>query len=276
MKDNYLDSLSEEEKFALLFGIIAGDGCLSFYITKDRKQKKVIVVTGNFYDDKEFFETILVPLLKSFTNNSVKIKDKRYCGTIEIHVFDKELFQKIEELEFPIGKKGPKLFIPKYFYEKDLLRNIVQGFFATDGSLVLTKNPNKFYPRVEGNGISKNLIRQIAEYLNHIGMNGYFYITKRKNETSGGGKQQQYRFQFNGRNNLILFNNLVGFVNPKHKKKFNEFIKYDEQYDKTIFGLPPIKQKSAGEPITSEFKKKWLWRDFNPRPLPHESSATKH
>jgi len=248
--------LNKEEKFALLFGIMLGDGCLSCYHPKDRKEKKVIVITGNIHDDRDFFEFVVVPLLKSLTQNSVKIKNKAYCGTIEIHISDKELFNKINLFSFPIGKKGTSLFIPKIFYEKNLVKYVVQGFFATDGSLVLTKNGNKFYSRVEGNGISKELIKQIVEYLVKVSMHGYFYEAKRKKiDLRWGPRQQPYRFQFNGKENLILFKNLVGFANPKHKRRHRKFLRYSEAYDNKIKGLPSKKQKAAGEEINIVFYK---------------------
>ncbi|NCN98745.1 hypothetical protein COU62_00095 [Candidatus Pacearchaeota archaeon CG10_big_fil_rev_8_21_14_0_10_35_219] len=53
---------------------------------------------------------------------------------------DYRLFDLIHPYGFPIGKKGRKVTIPDYFYETGLIRYIIQGFFATDGSLVLTKN----------------------------------------------------------------------------------------------------------------------------------------
>jgi len=211
----------------LLFGILLGDGCLSCYKVKERKStKKVIVFTGHKQDDKEFYELILIPLLRSLTDNSVKLKERNNVNVIEIHLFDITLFNRISALGFPVGKKGIILEIPIYFYEKDLIRYIVQGFIATDRSLVITRNPNKFYPRIEGNGIFPKLIKQISDHLNSIGMGGYFYEAKRVSWNDQYNRQQPYRFQFNGVKNLLLFERLIGFVNPKHYKKFLKFLEY--------------------------------------------------
>jgi len=110
-----LEFMKEKEKFALLFGIMLGDGCLSHYSCKDGKKKREIVIVGHKYNNKDFFENILVPLLKSLTRNSVKIKERKDCAAIAIHVRDKELFNRIKSSDFPIGKKGTSLFIPKVF-----------------------------------------------------------------------------------------------------------------------------------------------------------------
>jgi hypothetical protein len=214
----------------------------------------VIVITGSIYDDHEFFEFVLVPLLKLLTKNSIKIKKKEYCGTIEIHISDKKLFSKIKSFDFPIGKKGPSIFISEYFYRNNLVKYVIQGFFSTDGSLVITKNPNKFYPRIEGNGISKELIKQIANYLISIGMKGYFYEAKRKKkDLRWDNIHQTYRFQFNGKDNLVLFNDLIGFVNPKHKKRSDIFLEYSKKYDDSIKGIPSSKQRIIGKEVNKIF-----------------------
>ncbi|MCX6750669.1 MAG: hypothetical protein NTZ83_04385, partial [Candidatus Pacearchaeota archaeon] len=53
--------------------------------------------------------------------------------------------------------------------------------------------------------------------------------------------QRKYRFQFNGKKNLLLFNERIGFVNPKHSLKFDNFLKYDKEYDENIRGIPSSK-----------------------------------
>lgn len=224
-----------------------GDGCLSYCETK-RKSGKIrelfiICITGSLRDDRTFFENILVPLFKSFGRKSVTIKERKYCGAIEINFLDKNLFDRIKSYGFPVGKKGPSIFIPKYFYNNNLVKYVVAGFMATDGSLVLTKNPNKYYPRVEANSISKTLIEQIHEFLVSMGMNGAFYLAKRKNVNSLYNVQQQYRFQFNGLKNLLLFQETIGFANPKYEEKFLNFMKYETEYKRKIKGIPSQEQK---------------------------------
>jgi hypothetical protein len=235
--------LDYEQKFALFYGIMLGDGCLSQYVDKAKRERFCISITGCASDDWPFYKYILTDLLKSFGRKSVSIKKRSNCGAIEINFPDKILFDKFHFYGFPIGKKGPALFIPSYFYEKDLVGLVVAGFIATDGSLVLTKNPHKYYPRIEGNGISKKLITQIQEYLIKMGMNGAVYLAKRKNVNPRFNIQPQYRFQFNGKENLLLFENLVGFVNLKHQKKFEEFLAYDKMYNDQIKGIASQKQK---------------------------------
>lgn len=224
--------LKLNKDWALLYGILLGDGCLSHYFSKQQREFFVISITGNYYNDRPFFENVLVPLLSSFRGKQVKIKERPKGGRIDINFSDEILFHKIKSLEFPVGKKGPNIIIPKIFYKGNLLKYIMQGFFATDGSLVLTKNPNKFYPRLEAQAIHKTLILQIYNYLASLGIKGHFYRCKFKPDPRWKVVQKRYKFQFNGKRNLLLFNNLVGFVNPKHKQRFLNFLAYSRKYDK--------------------------------------------
>jgi len=237
-----INSLNDEEKFALFYGIMLGDGCLSYYKSKEGFDRFTIAITGNI-EDKKFYEETIKPILLSWGRKSVTIKNRRDCNGIEINFPNKYIFDKIKNRGFPVGKKGPDITIPSYFYDNNLIGQIVAGFMATDGSLVLTKNPNKYYPRIEGTSISKKLIKQIHDFLISIGMNGSFYLAKRRNIDLRFNRQQQYRFQFNGKNNLLIFNEKIGFVNPKYENKFTDFLIYDKEYDSQIKGVPSQKQK---------------------------------
>ncbi len=247
--------MKREEAFALLYGIMLGDGCISQYKTKEGRERYVICITGDYYTDKKFYDKVIVPILKKLGRKSVKIKTRLQNGTIEINFPDRTLFNEIFKAEFPIGKKGINLKISDYFFEKNLINKVIQGFFATDGCIVLTKNPNKFYPRLEGHGIAKKLLIQIKDELIKKGLNGKFYMCKRnKKDTRWKTAQQQYRFQFNGEKNLMLFDKLVGFINPKHKKKAEVFIKYSKEYNNLLKKIPTQKQKR--DKINKKFIKK--------------------
>ena len=208
---------------ALFYGIMLGDGCLSHHQSKDGQDYFFISITCSYRDDQEFMKEILLPLTIKLREKNVNIKQRPEKGTVELNFTDKRLFQKIKGLNFPVGKKGPELAIPKVFYEQRLLKEIVQGFFATDGSLVITKNPNKVYPRIEAHVIHRKLIEQIHQYLTDLGMQGHVYKCKINNQR-WKKEQDQYRFQFNSKKNLLLFRELIGFVNPKHQRKFLEYM----------------------------------------------------
>ncbi len=238
--DFNIDILTHDEKFALFYGIMLGDGCISKYSSGGRKYT-TFSVSGDYYSDKPFYSKILAPLIDSIRKNKkpVKIKERLNQGKLEIQFSDKELLWKFTNLGFPIGKKGTKIEIPIYFIKNGLMGFIVQGIFATDGSLVLTKNPNKFYPRLEIHLIAKKVIIQTHAFFISKEMKGKVYECKRnKDERGFKHLHKKFRIQFNGKDNLLLFNENVGFVNPKHKKRFLNFLRYSKEYDKNIQGVP--------------------------------------
>lgn len=211
-------ALEVNRNFALLYGIMLGDGCLSLF----NGRKKFISIAGSLVDDKPFFEKIIQPIIKRMINKEIPIKLKPYCGSLELNFVNYRLFDFISGFGFPIGKKGNRLFIPKIFYDKHLIKYIIQGFFATDGSLVLTDNNGTLYPRVEANGIAINLIKEISNLLNNLGINCKLYQAKRT-KSFMYGCQEQYRLQMNGKENLKKFVKKIGFVNPKQIEKLNKY-----------------------------------------------------
>jgi hypothetical protein len=206
------------KNFAVLYGIMLGDGCLSLVYGK----KKFISIAGSLEEDKPFFENTIQPILKTLTNKQIPLKLKPSCGSLELNFINPRLFDYISSLEFPIGKKGNKLSIPKQFYNTNLVKYVVRGFFATDGSLVLTNNNGTLYPRVEANGIAKDLIQEISTFLNNKGINCKFYEAKRRVQHYENS-QKQYRLQINGRENLRKFIKEIGFINPKQIERLKRY-----------------------------------------------------
>jgi hypothetical protein len=213
-------ALKLSRNFALLYGVMLGDGCLSLVYGR----KKFISIAGSMHDDVPFFENVVKPIIFDLIGKDIPLKFKHLKNGIELNFIHGALFDYVSSLGFPIGKKGNRLFIPKLFHEKNFVKYIIQGFFATDGSLVLTDNNGIFYPRVEANGIAKDLIFEISNFLNSKGIKCNFYEAKRKG-SHYLNVQQQYRLQINGKTNLKKFTQIIGFVNPKQIERLAYFYK---------------------------------------------------
>ena len=214
-------ALKLNKNFAILYGIMLGDGCLSL----TSKNKKIVFIAGSLRDDIPFFEKSINSILKGLIGRTYPIKTKNYKGSIELIFMNQKLFDFINGFGFPIGKKGNKLFIPKIFYDKRLVKYLIRGFFATDGSLVLTNNNGTLYPRVEANGIAKNLIKEINDYLNLVGIKSNLYLAKRKKLSGYSNRKEQYRLQVNGKENLKKFTKIIGFINPKQIERLEYYYK---------------------------------------------------
>jgi hypothetical protein len=176
-------------------------------------------VCGHIEDDLEFLENIK-PIIERIRGLAVKIKKRPKLGKLEINFSDKGMFILFKGIGFPVGKKGVKLRISSYFKEH-YYKYIIQGYFATDGCLVLTNNNGTLYPRIEFSSISKPLLQQTLNYLKKNGIKGNLYVSHRyKNHWN-----TLYRIQFNGKKSLKKFIEIIGFINPKHQKKLDYYKK---------------------------------------------------
>ena len=203
------DLTKVDKDWTLFYGILAGDGCISVY-----GRHKTISITCNIHDDKPFFDNIVIPLVNKIRQKSTKYRERPIHGKIEINFSDIKLFEDLKFLGFPIGKKGTKIRIPDSI-PKNLWKNFVAGLFATDGCLAIVNNNNTLYPRIEIRSISFPMLDQTRNLLKEYGMKGNVYSIN---------KGCSFRLEFPGKNNMILFRDKIGFINPKHEEKFNRFM----------------------------------------------------
>ncbi len=139
-------------------------------------------------------------------------------GSFQISFSDKLLFYDFVRHGFPIGRKGTELGFHDTLDEKTV-KEIVFGYFATDGCLVIANNNGTKYPRIEFSSISKRLLSQVQLFLLKQGMRGGIYVS----HLYANGNNPLYRLQYNGQKNLEIFRNEVGFMNPKHENKYQKY-----------------------------------------------------
>ena len=221
MKD-YISSLSFDQKFALFYGILLGDGCLSRY-DSNGKERRILCITGSYKDDAEFFDNILIPLIYSFTGRYPTVKLRPKWGAREIAFKNKDLFLKIESLGFNSGKKKD-IPIPSIFDEN--LQFVIGGLFATDGCLTIVNNNGTRYPRLFFTACLPTAFRKISDYLVGNGISASCYTAKRHklDEKSFRESKIKYVISSNGRRNTEKFRELIGFVNPKHEARYNSYL----------------------------------------------------
>jgi len=203
------------ESEALLLGIILGDGCVYRY----GKHQYKIQVSGHSIDDEVFLLKVVKPLFKRIFDKDVKIYKRKSSKTTDLVLYSKEAFEAVNR-RFGIQKINEKgIFIADTFLnERRIMKGIIAGFFATDGSVVITDNNGTIYPRVEFQNISYKILKQIQDFLLKLGLRGGLYRMDRKHGIV-------YRLQYNGKTNLLKFKNGIGFINPKHELKFDKYTK---------------------------------------------------
>ncbi|MGC8979586.1 LAGLIDADG family homing endonuclease [Caldisericum sp.] len=206
------------EKEALFLGSMLGDGYMC--ISNTRQGLKYFVgVCGNIVEDKEFLLDIIRPVFFNLAGKLPRIEEQPLAGCLRLTVQSKNLlFFMNKEWGLPIGKSRNRKIKNEFTTDPALMKKIVSGFFATDGSLVITNNNNTIYPRIEFQNISYDLLKQIQVFLLTLGLKGGLYKMIRKNPD-----RIVYRLQYNGKKNLLKFKEEIGFINPKHRLKFDEF-----------------------------------------------------
>lgn len=196
---------------AELTGIIIGDGCLygnfNSYCT---------MITGHPDDDKEFYE-ILRKNINSIIGRDPRIKIHQRA--LRLIVTDKKFFNFfVEDLGMKYdGDKCHNVTIPEVILKnKELAISCIRGIFDTDGSVFTSKKAGSpKYPCIELTTVSKNLARQVYNFLKE---NGYRVNTIRERDRRPVGGMA-YVIVINGWNMLKKWYLEIGFTNPVKKRK---------------------------------------------------------
>ena len=193
-----------------------GDGCLTSYKKWDGFYAYDIIIVGDKYKDKEYHYYLKKLKEKEFDIKAkiVEIKSRDYRKII---IKRKGLFESLNKLGFPIGKKGKRLAIPKQIIKLDWSKkkNIIRGLFDTDGSILAKKHEKYRYPYITICSMSDKLLLQLLKLLRK---NNYpFYIIKNKKYTGG--------IWMRGNKNVIRWMNDIGSSNDKHLFKYKYWLK---------------------------------------------------
>jgi hypothetical protein len=206
------------EKEALFLGTMLGDGYMCISNTK-QGPKYFIGICGHIEEDRAFLLDIIRPIFFNLSKKLPRIEEQPSESVLRLVIQSKNLlFSLNKEWELPIGKSRTRKIKDEFTNSPSIMKNIIAGFFATDGSLVITNNNGTMYPRIEFQNISEEILHQIKNFLSTLGLNGGLYKMNRKNPD-----RIVYRLQYNGKQNLLKFEKEIGFINPKHKLKFEEF-----------------------------------------------------
>ncbi len=199
------------KNLAEFYGIMLGDGCLSYvHARKKSGPKYLIFIAGNSETDPDFFNFI-ASLIYKLCGRNVKIRKRSDCNGIEIKFSSKHLFFLLHDLGFPIGKKC-HITIPRLFLKNKLWIHITRGIFDTDGCVVFSKQHKKlhYYPRIEITSSSKELIYQIRSLLPHVGLASSY----RRSSTNA------WRLEVAGAYNFEKWMEIIGSNNPKHLQRY--------------------------------------------------------
>jgi hypothetical protein len=202
-------------KEAMMLGIILGDGSFGVY----GKNVYSIRISCHSIDDKKFLRSVVSPLMKRVFGKEPKEYDRKATRTTDLIIYSRKAYEQMLSM-YGLQKSNKWVRIPTRFADDSVaMKGITAGLLATDGSVVLTNNNGTVYPRVEIQNKSSGILREIRSFLTSKGMNAGLYTRPREEYDS-----TITRLQLNGRKNLLKFNRMIGFINPKHQLKFVKYM----------------------------------------------------
>lgn len=203
----------------IILGALLGDGCLSSTKSKNGTSQYSVTLTSDIKNEESFLLEIMKPKFEKIFKCKVNVIRQPEYGKLDLRIYSKNVLLKMVKMwNLSVGKSRKKTIPKKFLNDRRLMKFIVSGFFATDGSFVITNNNGSAYPRIEFQNISGKLLNQTRNFLSKsINLKGGgLYLMKRKSWV--------YRLQYNGIENLMKFQKEIGFINPKQQMKFEEFM----------------------------------------------------
>lgn len=198
-------------ELAEFIGIVLGDGYLY-----NGRTKYIIGIVGHPITDKEYYSYVQ-KLIYSLFNKKSEIK--KIGGGLRIIFHSKAIFSFITKYFIPhYGKdKSEKIEIPKKFLGNwNLVRYTIRGLADTDGSIFTCNKPGSpNYPSIEITTSSITLANQLKNILQTKG----FRVAKIWSYKSKNSKRTSFKIPMNGKKNLKLWMDNLGFSNPYKKRR---------------------------------------------------------
>ena len=194
------------KELAELTGIMCGDGCLS-----SKSQKYVVYISGHKYLDFDYHNKCTRALFLRVFGKNIKINHRSDENTLFIRFSDEKVFNVLNSVGLPIGKKYDNLKVPTWINKNpDFAVSFVRGLTDTDGCVVFSKQHRSigYYPRIE---IASKSISFLEEVFSILVSNGFYGSVSKKGP--------HYRLEIPGFKNLDRWLKLIGFNNPKHIRK---------------------------------------------------------
>jgi DNA-binding transcriptional regulator WhiA len=188
------------EDSAEFAGILLGDGSLSTYL-KINHYRLQITLNSN---EKEYARYICV-LFKRIFDKELSLKFRKNENTLDLLCFNRKVIKELIDFGFVTSPKWNRARIPEQFMNKELGKNVLRGYFDTDGCVAMTNNNGTIYPRLEMKIMPSPMKEQFRELLELYGFKyGVYEI--------GRGK---VRIQMNGKRQLEKWKKDIGFSNKK-------------------------------------------------------------
>ena len=176
--------------------------------------------------EEDFYRELIVPYVKKTFNIEPKIKSYSGDNFIRVNLYSKCLFDMItNRFKIKAGRKSYIVLIPEEIISssRDNLLYCISGIFDAEACFFVDKREiySKPYPRIDLHMVNPHLIKQISEILNEHNV---------KHSIIG----DYSRINLYGNDNVLEFLEKVGFSNPKHISKVENFFGKDVKLKRLI------------------------------------------
>ncbi len=185
---------------ALFAGLIASDGHL------DKDYHGIRFITSN----KDFLEKVSI-MSKKYKTKIWKSKSGFEKNRYVLYIYNKKLKNKLKNIYcIPRGKKSETIDLPNIKFNEKL--DFIKGLFSRDGSISFDTKNNKKYPQIIFWSKSNNLVINLKNFLEDLGIKCGLNFTESKD---------QYRLTIRERNSLIIFKKKIGFIHPEKQRRLD-------------------------------------------------------
>jgi hypothetical protein len=193
-----------------------GDGSIGRYECSRRKggsSEQFLVKITISKHESEYEDYIFYLFEEPFNLEPISYR-KKSEKTLDIRCFKPDLFNFMTE---KVGlktapKKGRAVITERYMVE-ELRKEVLRGYFDTDGSLVLTDNNDYLYPRLEMKISCSPMQEQFKQLIEKEGFRFGNYELE----------NDKIRIQINGKEKLQKWVEEIEFKNQRHLSKLERF-----------------------------------------------------
>ena len=225
LRNNILIPSKLTPKLAEFIGVIVGDGHVGVYknnIGMRTFANYEIRITGNL-KDCTYYSKYVNDLANELFNIRFYILKLKNDNSVMLYKNSKALYYFFSQC-MAIPQIKDKVRIPKQIRNGSLevKSSFLKGLADSDFIFTIKNKKGKLYPVVQGVSKSEKLINDVSYILNKLNIKHSIYLDKTYNHK----RDRLYvvsRIYINGLKNVKNWFNLIGFSNPRHTQKWNEF-----------------------------------------------------
>ncbi len=210
-KHNIPKDLQLDEDLSYIFGVLCGDGCISYNKNMQRYQI-ILLATDQEFVDK--FRNILGNYFKiSPTNEFRKTRNKNWRDQYVTRLCSREACDFILKIG-GFGKAEWKVPEIIKVSKNNIKSSFIRGFFDSEGEI------DKDIGRVGATSMNFDGLREVQDLLASLNIKST--IIKRKDLRPN--TSQKYVLRVHDKNSILLFYSLVGFTIERKQKVLKEFL----------------------------------------------------